>query len=268
MHTLTVNGLTIDELLARNRALFGTVRMELTDEEKAKAAADAAAAAGDDDELTDEEKAKAAADAAAAAGDDDELTDEEKAAKAALGDAGKQALDRMKAKWQKERDRARDAEARLAEATKKKPADGEQPDPDEIRAEAEKAATAKVNQRIVRSEVRAAAAGKLQDPRDAITLLDLSKFDVDEDGNVDEDEIADAIDELLKNKPYLGVTQGDSKKFKGGADAGPRGNGKAGKPQLTEADVKKLAAEGKHAEIEKARKEGRLNELLGIKSTT
>jgi hypothetical protein len=262
LHSLTVDGPTIDELLTRNRTLFGDLRMELTDEEKAKAAADAAAAA-DDDELTDEEKAKAAADAAAAA-DDDELTDEEKA-KAALGDPGKQALDRMKTKWQKERDRARAAETALAEATKKKPAEGDPVDADAIRAEADKAATAKVNQRIIRSEIRAAAAGKLADPKDALTLLgDLSRFDVDDDGNVDEDEIADAIDELLKNKPYLGVTQGDSKRFKGGADAGPQGKGKAGKPQLTEADVKRLSAQGKHAEIEQARLDGQLNTLLGI----
>jgi hypothetical protein len=201
---------------------------------------------------------------------DADLSDEEKAAKAAadkaaedsLGDAGKKALDAMKAKWQKERDLRKAADAKLAEATKPKPKDDDKPDVDSIRAEVEKAATAKVNERIIRSEIRAAAAGKLQDPKDALAHLDLKQFEVDDDGNVDEDEIADAIADLLKRKPYLGVTQGDGKRFKGTADAGVQG--KAGKPQLTEADVKQLAAQGKHAEIEKARLDGRLNTLLGI----
>lgn len=45
---------------------------------------------------------------------------------------------------------------------------------------------------------------------------------------------------------------------------GASANG-AGPAQLTEADVKRMAAEGDHAGIEKARIEGRLNTLLGIK---
>lgn len=192
---------------------------------------------------------------------EDDKAAEEKAAADALGDAGKQALDRMKARWQKERDRRAAAEEALAAANKTS-SDDEKPDLDKIRAEADQAATAKVNERLLRSEIRAAAAGKFQDPKDALAHLDLSKFEVDEDGNVDEEEISDALAELLEKKPYLGVTQGDSKKFKGTADAGARGN--AGKPQLTEADVKQLAAQGKHAEIEQARVDGRLNTLLGI----
>jgi hypothetical protein len=231
--------LDIEALLALHRSLFGDARMETTaDVEEDEKSDDATTT---DDEATDEDKAA-----------------EEKAAAEALGDAGKQALDRMKARWQKERDRRTAAEAALAE--KDRGAD-DKPDADKIRAEADQAAMAKVNERILRSEIRAAAAGKFQDPKDALAYLDLSKFEVDDDGNVDEDEITEALTDLLAKKPYLGVTKGD-KKFKGTADAGARGN--AGKPQLTEADVKQLAAQGKHAEIEQARVDGRLNTLLGI----
>lgn len=204
----------------------------------------------DDDTVTEETDDQATLDDKAA---------EEQAAADALGDAGKQALDRMKVRWQKERDKRAALEAALAEASKSKTDD--KPDVDKIRAEADQAAMARVNERILRSEIRAAAAGKFQDPKDALAHLDLSSFEVEDDGSVDEDQIAEALNELLEKKPYLGVTQGD-KKFKGTADAGARGN--AGKPQLTDADVEKLAAEGKHAEIEAARVDGRLNTLLGI----
>lgn len=214
----------------------------------------------------DAEAERLLAEAAAEVEDGAETEDAETGAEAdaALGDAGKKAIDAMKAKWQKERDDRKRLQAELEALKKPKTTkDDGTPDADAIRADAERAATAKVNERIIRTEVRAAATGKLHDPKDALAYLDLSKFEVDEDGNVDESEIADAIDDLLKRKPYLGVTQGDEKRFKGTADGGARG--KAGKPQLTEADVKKLAAEGKHAEIEQARVDGRLNELLGIK---
>lgn len=47
---------------------------------------------------------------------------------------------------------------------------------------------------------------------------------------------------------------------------GSSASGPGGTAQLTEADVKKLSAENKHAEIEQARKDGRLNRILGIPS--
>lgn len=192
--------------------------------------------------------------------DDDKDQGEPNGDEGALGDAGKKAIDAMKAKWQKERDSRKALQAQLAELQKPK---GDQPDPDAIRAEAARDATTKANERIIRSEIRAAAAGKLKDPKDALAHLDISKFEVDDDGNVDEDEIADAISDLLEKKPYLGVAQREEKRFQGGADGGARG--KAGKPQLTRDDVERLAKEGKHAEIDQARVEGRLNDLLGIK---
>jgi hypothetical protein len=80
----------------------------------------------------------------------------------------------------------------------------------------------KANQRIVRAEIKALAGTKLQDPNDAVRLLDLTSFTVDDDGNVDEDAVKAAIDELLKTKPYLA------------ADGGGKGSGKM--PNLGQGD--------------------------------
>lgn len=57
--------------------------------------------------------------------------------------------------------------------------------------------------RVIRSEVKAIAAGKLADPADALALLDLSGFELDDEGHVDEKGIAAAIDALIAQKPYL-----------------------------------------------------------------
>lgn len=149
--------------------------------------------------------------------DSDAHTDPEGAEQ--LGDAGKRALDAMKAKWRSERDKRRELERRLAPQP---PADrnNDAPEPDQLRRDAERAATAKANARILRSEVKAAAAGRLADPRDALKLLDLERFEVGEDGEVDEEEIADAIGELLKAKPYLAAQSG--RRFQGTGDGGAR----------------------------------------------
>jgi hypothetical protein len=175
-----------------------------------------------------------------------------------LGDKGKKALDSMKTKLRAERERRRTAESER-DRLKAKPAgeDGAE-GAEQIRAEADRAATARANTRIVRSEVRAAAAGKLADPKDALTFLDLDQFEVDEDGQVDEDEIADAIDDLVKNKPYLAAAT--AKRFQGTGDGGAAR--KAGRPkQLTQQDLKTMSAEA----IDKARIDGRLDDLMGGK---
>lgn len=116
-----------------------------------------------------------------------------------LGDAGKQALDRMKAKWQAERAKRIAAEQIAATANNTD-------ETERVRRDAEIAATTKANGRIVRAEIRALAAGRFADPADAVVFLDVSRFDVDDDGEVDRDEIAAAIDELLARKPHLGKT--------------------------------------------------------------
>lgn len=165
-----------------------------------------------------------------------------------LGDKGKKALDAMKAKWRAAEKRAKELEDEKANAGK--------PDYekklDDARKQAASEAEAKANKRIVRSEVKAAAGKKFQDPADAIAYLDLEDFDVDENGDVDEEAINEALDDLLKKKPYLAAQSG-----------GARFDSARGKPkpagQITRDQLKTMSPEA----IEKARKDGRLASLLG-----
>lgn len=136
-----------------------------------------------------------------------------------LGDKGKQALDRMKARLKAERAARLALEARLNETSA---AD----DAERIQREADAKAAAKANARILSAEVRAAAAGKLSDPSDALTFIDLTQFDVDDDGSVDQDEIAEAIADLVRRKPYL-AAQGGPKSPKPDPSQGEGGRGAA-----------------------------------------
>lgn len=147
-----------------------------------------------------------------------------------LGDSGKRAL----------------TEERTARRNAEKAAKASKAELDKLRAEgqseAEKAIAkakaegsaetlAKANARVLKAEVRAAAAGKMNDPADAVHFLDLSDFEVGDDGEVDAKAIAKAIDALLKDKPYLGKGDGaggGSRRSTGSADGGARGGG--GKP--------------------------------------
>lgn len=183
-------------------------------------------------------------------GTDDELEgdsedESEDDGEAALGDPGKKAIDRMKAKLKEERRRRQELEAKY-----------EPPN------QSEQDAVARANKKILRSEVKAAAAGKLNDPADAYRFLDLDQFEVSEDGDVDEDEIAAAIAELIESKPYLAKTQENTdaqgeRRFKGGAGQGVKTS--SGPKQLTEADLDRMSPE----QINEARKKGLLNNLLG-----
>lgn len=149
-----------------------------------------------------------------------------------LADAGKRALDAMKAERATARKEARDqkrrADAAEAEVVKLKGAGapappGDQSDPEKIRQEAERNATAKANGRVLRAEIRAAAAGRLHDPADALAHLDLDDFDVDDDGSVDTKAIVEAIDDLIKSKPYLEKKTAEQRPPN--FDSGPRGGG-------------------------------------------
>lgn len=139
-------------------------------------------------------------------------------------------------------------------------------DVDKVRAEAKAEAQSEALRERVEDKIEAKA-HKFADPEDAVATL-LRKHGIEEfiDGTkVDVDAITEALDDLLKTKPYLAAQGG--KRFQGGGDGGTR---KESRPaQLTKADVQRLAKEGKSgaAEIEKARKEGRLDDLLSGKST-
>jgi hypothetical protein len=143
-----------------------------------------------------------------------------------LGDKGKQALDRMKAEKKAAQDEARTAKEQAksnadALAALQAKIDGKEAEhAAELKSrEVETAALAKANERILKAEVRAAAAGKLTDPADALQFLDLSKLEVGSDGEVDSTAVAAAIDKLITDKPYL-AAQG--KRFQGSADGGTR----------------------------------------------
>ena len=175
---------------------------------------------------------------------------------AALGDAGKKALDAMKAKWRDADKLAKDNAAALAAIQAK--LDGKEAE----HAAAQESQRVKdealsgANARILKSEVKAAAKGVLADPKDAYKFLDLDSFEVDSDGNVDESAIATALADLIAQKPYLAAQGGQ--RFKGTADGGARTD--ASKPsQLAQADMARMSPE----QIDAAHREGRFDDLLG-----
>jgi len=170
----------------------------------------------------------------------------------ALGDAGKKALDTMKAERNAERIRARDAEARAAELEAK--LQGREA---EFAAEVEKRKTQ--NEAILRAELKAAAKGKLADPTDAGLFINLSDFEVSESGDVDADALNAAIDDLVARKPHLGADK--ARRFDGDADTGPKGDGKPVQIRSRE-ELSRMSPE----EVVKAEAEGRLDDLLGRKN--
>ncbi|WP_327724363.1 hypothetical protein [Streptomyces europaeiscabiei] len=168
-----------------------------------------------------------------------------------LGDKGKRALASMKGKWRKERDQRKELEQKLAAK------DGAD-ETEQARRKTEADAVARANARILKAEIRAAAKGRLNDPKDALTFLDLGQFEVGEDGEIDSEEIEEAIEDLLKNKPYLAAAT--AKRFQGTGDGGAAR--KASRPkQLTKQDLKSMTPEA----IDQARIDGKLDDLMGGK---
>ena len=173
----------------------------------------------------------------------------------ALGDPGKKALDTMKAEKRAALQEARDAKAeRDALQAKLDGKEAEHAAQQERRA-LEDAALAKANERILKAEVRAAAATALADPTDALLYLDLSQFEVGNDGEVDTDAVKSAIADLVKNKPYLAAQGGTSTVFES------PGAHRAGDlvSQVTQAELDRMTP----TQINDARKAGRLKSLLG-----
>jgi hypothetical protein len=176
----------------------------------------------------------------------------------ALGDPGKRALDAMKAERNASRLEAKEARAEIARlnaATESAGKPAEEQALDSARREATMEATTKANERILRSELRAAAKGKLADPTDAQLYIDLSAFEVGDDGEIDSGALDDAIDELIGRKPHLASV---NRRFAG--DAGQGAKGKPATPsQLNEADIQNMTS----AEVVAARAAGRLDKLMG-----
>lgn len=196
--------------------------------------------------------------------DESAETQTETNAEEALGDAGKKALDAMKAERNAAKAEARAKAAELEQlrqelALKDKPA--EEQAIETAKAEARSEAIKAANDRILRSELRAAATGKLADPTDAALYINLSDFTVTDDGEVDSGALNEAIAELIEKKPHLAAQKAN--RFDGNADQGAKGKD-AGPQQLGQADLDRMVAAGDHDGIAQARAEGRFNKLLGI----
>ncbi|MER5863771.1 hypothetical protein [Kitasatospora sp. NPDC002040] len=83
---------------------------------------------------------------------------------------------------------------------------------------------------LVRAEVRAAAAGRLRDPADALALVDLSAL-AGSGGAINATAVTAAITKLLESKPYLAAdAPGSTPAPWGDVGAGPRG---AAEPEPT-----------------------------------
>lgn len=161
-------------------------------------------------------------------------------------------LERLKGVVSKERKLRKEAE----KAAKRKNPDTEGDQPDDKIAEARREAEQRANQKIIKAELKAAAKGQLADPTDVYRYLDLDDFDVDEDGNVDSAEMEEAIEDLLKEKPYLAANQAPARRFQTRGDGGSRGPSRP--KQLTSADIERMSPK----DIDKATREGRLDDLL------
>jgi hypothetical protein len=172
----------------------------------------------------------------------------------ALGDAGKKALDRMKAERNAAREAAQTAKEELEKAREQLAAAQSREDVDRILAEREAAIAAEYQRKLAQAEIRAASIGKVVD---VDLVLSLPEFDptnfVTDSGDVDEDRIATAINDLVSSKPYL-AAQGQG--VKGSGDGGTRNGSQPS--QLTRTDLARMSPE----EIRKAQDEGRLNALL------
>ena len=115
----------------------------------------------------------------------------------ALGDAGKQALDRMKAERNEAKKRAKALERELEEARKASMSEAEKAIADARAEERTKAAT-EFGSRLVRSEFIATAARRNAgfDASQILDDLNLSKF-LDDDGQPDDKAIAAAVTRLV-----------------------------------------------------------------------
>ncbi|MFF1499750.1 hypothetical protein ACFVZR_07700 [Streptomyces sp. NPDC058316] len=215
-------------------------------------------APGDDEDDDQDDGADDSGDA------DDGDEDQEPDGADQLGDAGKKALDSMKAKARTERERRKAAEAELAQfkaAAAKKPVDdgsGDPPDLEQLRADARAEAKAEGLRDRALDRLEARAARKFADPEDARAHLARRVEDFIDGDHIDTEAIAEALDELLDAKPYLALDPLAGKRFKDGGDGGAR-PGQSPKGQLTEAELAKLTPQ----QIVAAKAEGRLDNLLG-----
>lgn len=130
-----------------------------------------------------------------------------------LGEAGRKAL-RAERDARAQAERERDALTAERDELKAKTQTEQEKALEDARKAGAAEANLAANRRIVKSELRAACAGKVTDPEDAVALLgDLDRFIVK--GEPDLKAISSAIDDLVKAKPYLAAA-GKAKPLPGG----------------------------------------------------
>jgi len=125
---------------------------------------------------------------------------------------------------------------------------------EQLTASQEQARQAALELAVYRSTPDASVASALLDSRSFLAKV----ADIDPTDGV---AIAAAVGEAVTENPALGKRSPAPNPAQGSSASGPANQA----AQLTRADVERLAKEGNHAEIDKAREDGRLNELLGIK---
>lgn len=159
------------------------------------------------DDTDDDAEAEGLLADAVADGDDEDDSVDDAGKPERLGEAGKKALDRMKAERNAAKKAALDAKRQAADLARKVQEfeDRDKSDLDKANAKAERLATqaAKATQRAVSAEVRSLAVGQFADAGDAVDVLmrDASKY-VDSDGEIDTDLIEADLADLLERKPH------------------------------------------------------------------
>lgn len=175
-----------------------------------------------------------------------------------LGDPGKKALDAERKARREAEKQLREMRDRIAQMEETQNKTAEERAQIEQQRAFEREALVKANLRIVKAEVRAAAAGELADPADALRFIDLDDFEVDDEGGVDTDAIRGAVADLVKTKPYLAARR--EPRIEGSADGGAR---EASRPrQLTQDDVRRMKPE----QVDQALRDGQLADLLSGKT--
>ena len=155
---------------------------------------------------------------------------------------------------------AEDAKKELTESIAKAlglAKDDETPDPAKL---TEQLTTAQQNAKQAALEL--AVFRSTADASVANALLDSRSF-LEKVANIDSSDtaaIAAAVGDAVTANPALGKRLPAPNPGQGAG-----GNGPTSPSQLSKQDVERLSREGKYQEINKAREEGRLNDLLGIK---
>lgn len=167
-----------------------------------------------------------------------------------LGDAGKKALDAMKAERAAAKKEAAAAKKAAAEAQRKVQEfeDRDKSELDKATSRAEKATerAEQATKRAVRAEVKAAAK-EFADAEDAVAFLDLTSY-TGEDGEIDTESIATDLEALLERKPHLRKQEAPKEPVRKAPKPDP---GQGARPTAPPTDYRAASKEDFEAELAK-----------------